>query len=78
MNRAELSDREWAILLATLKGVPEIHVHFLDICQQFIADLLWFLRLDAQYPLPMTIGAGCSSIFRVGVPLEYEKKAIKT
>ena len=44
INRATISDREWALICPELSTLPKVKIGDLDKCRQFISGVLWLLR----------------------------------
>jgi len=64
MNRINLSDEEWELILPQLKKFPGIYIGQQEVCRQFVSSCLWILRSGAQWRvLPPTHGRW-NSIFK--------------
>lgn len=51
MNRAVLTDEQWAIVVAFLSGCAGVYVGSEKACRRFVAAVLWVLRSGAQWRL---------------------------
>nr|CAA6815716.1 MAG: Unknown protein [uncultured Thiotrichaceae bacterium] len=44
IERATISDQEWALISPELSLLPKVKIGNLDKCRQFIGGVLWLLR----------------------------------
>jgi transposase len=64
MNRAVLTDEQWATLWACLARHPRVYVGRPEACRRFLDAVLWVLRSGAQWRfLPAELGRW-NSVFK--------------
>jgi len=59
IERATISDREWALICPELPLLPHVKIGNLDKCRKFIGAVLWLLRGGIEWRmLPPEYGNG--------------------